>query len=118
MIGVAPVTQGRVATQLYANLPEDMMTSDQKEIKEIQKKWSEIRLMDRETAQKELSGEWLEAFNRFHEKYDEDMERMIDYAKRLEKMIEPPKVQKKTKGQRKRDAYARVLERQAARAEN
>lgn len=94
------------------------MTADQKEIRNIQTKWNEIRLMDRETAQKELSGEWLEAYNRFFEKYNEDMERMSDYAKRLEKMIEPPKVAKKTKGQKRRDAYARVLEREAARAES
>lgn len=72
-------------------------------------------MMDREAAQKELDGEWLEAFNRFYEKYDEDMERMTEYAGKLEKMIQPPRVEKKTKGQRKRDAYARALERQAQR---
>jgi len=31
-------------------------------------------------------------------------------------MIEPPKAEKKTKGQRKRDAYAKIVARQAARA--
>mmetsp|Transcript_110973 Transcript_110973/g.318869 ORF Transcript_110973/g.318869 Transcript_110973/m.318869 type:complete len:130 (-) Transcript_110973:105-494(-) len=109
--GVVPVTQGRVATQLYAAISEENMTSDQKEIRDIQNKWNEIRLLDRETAQKELSGEWLEAYNRYFEKYDDDMQRMSEYTQRLEKMIEPPKVAKKTKGQRKRDAYARVLAR-------
>jgi hypothetical protein len=88
-----------------------MMSDDQKKIAEIQKKWGEIRLMDRETAQKELDGEWLEAYNRFFEKYTEDMERAFEYAGKLEKMIEPVQVQKKTQGQRKRDAYARVLAR-------
>jgi hypothetical protein len=88
-----------------------MMTDDQKRIAEIQKKWGEIRLLDRETAQKELDGEWLEAYNRFFEKYTEDMDRAIEYARKLEKMIEPVQVEKKTKGQRKRDAYARVLAR-------
>lgn len=73
-------------------------------------------MMDRETAQKELEGEWLEAYNRFYEKYDDDMERMTEYAKKLEKLIEPPKVERKTNGQRKRDAYAKVVEREAARA--
>ena len=93
------------------------MTSGQKEIKDVQDKWNEVRMLDRETAQKELSGEWLEAYNRYFQKYDEDMGRMVDYTKRLEKMIEPPKVAKKTKGQRKRDAYARVLAR-AGNSEN
>jgi len=109
--GVVSSTNGRVATQLRANLSEDMMSEDQKKIADIQKKWSDIRLMDRETAQKELDGEWLEAYNRFFEKYTEDMDRAIEYAGKLEKMIEPPQVAKKTKGQRKRDAYARVLAR-------
>jgi len=90
-----------------------MMTEDQKKIADIQQKWNGIRLLDRETAQKELEGEWLEAYNRFYDKYTEDMDRAIEYAGKLEKMIEPPKVSKKTKGQRKRDAYARVLARGA-----
>mmetsp|Transcript_34530 Transcript_34530/g.99417 ORF Transcript_34530/g.99417 Transcript_34530/m.99417 type:complete len:168 (+) Transcript_34530:123-626(+) len=110
------IQHGRVATKLYSNLPEDMMSEDQKEIKKIQEKWNSIRMMDRDAAQKELDGEWLEAYNRFYEKYDDDMERMTEYMQKLEKYIEPPKVQKKTKGQRKRDAYAKVLAREAARS--
>mmetsp|Transcript_87083 Transcript_87083/g.242447 ORF Transcript_87083/g.242447 Transcript_87083/m.242447 type:complete len:134 (-) Transcript_87083:62-463(-) len=115
--GVAPVTQSRVCTQLYDGLPSDMMSEDQKKITDIQEKWSEIRMMDRETAQKELEGEWLEAYNRFFEKYDDDMTRMTEIAQKLKKMIEPPKVEKKTKGQKKRDSYAKVVEREAARQE-
>lgn len=80
------------------------------EIQEIRKKWNEIRHLDRDEAQKTLDGEWLEAYNRFYKKYDDDMERMEEIVEKLGKMIEPPKVQKKTKGQKRRDAYARNLE--------
>ena len=61
---------------------------------EIQKKWSEIRHLDREEAEKTLDGEWLEAYNRFYEKYDDDMTRMTEIVEKLETMIEPPKVAK------------------------
>jgi hypothetical protein len=99
----------RSSTQLQA------LSNDPK-IAEIQEKWSEIRLMDREEAQKTLEGEWLEAYNRFYEKYDDDMTRMTEIAEKVQKMIEPPKVQKKTKGQKRRDAYAKVVAREQARA--
>lgn len=90
------------------------MSSDQLEIKKIQEKWNEIRHLDREEAQKTLEGEWLEAYNNFYEKYDDDMTRMTEIAEKVQKMIEPPKVEKKTKGQKRRDAYARKLAREAA----
>ena len=88
-----------------------MLSDERKEIMEIQKKWSEIRHLDREEAEKTLDGEWLEAYNRFYEKYDDDMTRMTEIVEKLEKMIEPPKVAKKTLGQKRRDAYARKLAR-------
>lgn len=72
--------------------------------------------MDREEAEKSLEGEWLEAYNRFFEKYDDDMTRMTEIAEKVQKMIEPPTAPKKTKGQRKRDLYAKHLARAAARA--
>jgi hypothetical protein len=87
------------------------MDTDRMTILGYQQKWTSIRLMERDEAQKSLDGEWLEAYNRFHEKYDDDMVRMAEIAEKVQKMIEPPKVGKKTKGQRKRDAYARKLER-------
>ena len=87
------------------------MTDDQREIKKIQDTWNEIRHLDREEAQNTLEGEWLEAYNRFYQKFDDDMERMREICAGLEKQIEPPKVQKKSKGQKRRDAYARKLER-------
>ena len=94
------------ATSLNAEISESEMSPQQLEIKDIQKKWNEIRHMDRDVAQKELEGEWLEAYNNFYEKYDEDMKDMQEIITKLEKQIEPPRVQKKTKGQKRRDAYA------------
>ena len=109
---VTPLATVRTSlSPLLAAIPEDEMSPDQLEIKNIQKKWSEIRHMDREAAQNELDGEWLEAYNRFYEKYDEDMTKMEDIIKKLEKQIEPPRVEKKSKGQKRRDAYARKMAR-------
>ena len=96
---------------MNAYLPDDMLSDDQKEIRGIQEKWNEIRHLSREEAQSTLEGEWLEAYNRFYEKYDDDMTRMTEIAEKVQVMIEPPKVQKKTKGQKRRDAYARKMAR-------
>lgn len=92
------------------------MTDDQLKVLEIQETWSEIRHLDRDEAQNKLEGEWLEAYNRFYQKYDEDMVKMEEIAQKLQKFIEPPKIQKKTKGQKKRDKWAKVQAREAARA--
>lgn len=113
---VAPVALSRATTQLNVALPEESLSDDQKKIREMQNKWNEIRLLDREEASKSLDGEWLEAYNRFYEKYDDDMTRMTEIAEKVQKMIEPPQVEKKTKGQKKRDAYAKVVARETARA--
>jgi hypothetical protein len=114
LIGVAPVTQVRVATQLNAFLPVDTLTEKQLEIKAIQDKWDEIKFLSRDEAQKTLEGDWLEAYNRYFEKYDDDMVRMLEIAENV--MGEPVQVQKKTKGQRKRDSYAKVVALKEARA--
>jgi hypothetical protein len=113
--GVAP--RSRVSTALAINLSEDLKTSDHQEIEKIQEKWNEIRLMSKEEAAS-LEGEWKEAYDRFYEKYDEDMDKMLDITTKLQKMIEPPRVEKKTQGQRKRDAWALKQARAAARAAN
>lgn len=63
-----------------------------------------------------LEPEWKEAYDRFYETYHSDMDKMLEITSKLEKMIEPPRVEKKTKGQRKRDAWAKVQAREAARA--
>jgi len=114
--GVVPSSTGRVATQLsVSSLSDDLKSQESKEIEAIQEKWNEVRLMSKEEAEK-LEPEWKEAHERFHKKYDEDMEKMLEITSKLQKMIEPPRVAKKTQGQRKRDAWAKVQEREAARA--
>ena len=93
------------------------MSAEQLEIKGIREKWNEVRMMDKDDIGS-LEPEWKEAYERFHDKYNSDMEKMTDIAQKLQKLIEPPKVEKKTKGQRKRDAWAKVQAREAARAAN
>merc|ERR1712032_910386 len=96
----------------FALLPREEMSEDQLKMEEIRLKWNEIRHLDRDVAQKTLDGEWLEAYNRFYARYDYDMERMTEIVTKLEKVFDPPKVEKKTKGQRRREKYARKLERE------
>ena len=103
----------RRSTALFGMLPESEMTTEQKEIKDIVDKWSEVRMMSKEEAAK-LEPEWKEAYDNFHDKYESDMVKMQEIATNLERMIEPPKVDKKTKGQKKRDAVVRKQERIAA----
>lgn len=91
------------------------MTPDQLEIKKIAMKWDKIRLMSREEAES-LDNEWKEAYNRYYEKYDKNMEEMKVIAARLRTLISPPKIEKKTKGQKRRDAWAKVQARMVARA--
>lgn len=92
------------------------MTADQLEIKKISNKWAEVRLLTREEAESTLDAEWIEAYNRYFEKFQDDMTRMQDYAQQVIKSIEPPKIQKKSQGQKKRDKWAKVQVREAARA--
>lgn len=92
------------------------MTPDMKKMMEIREKWSTVRHLSREEAQEQLDEEWLAAYNRFFERYDKDMVKMTEISQKLQTMIEPPKVQRKTNGQRKRDAWAKVQAREAARA--
>lgn len=92
------------------------MSADQLEIKKITDKWTEARHLSKEEAAAELDGEWLEAYNRFYNKYDEDMTKMTEIATMLQKAIEPPKVEKKSMGQKRRDKWALIQAREAARA--
>jgi hypothetical protein len=115
--GFAPVATRSTSTALSARIPEDDRTADQVEIYKIGEKWSEVRMLSREEADK-LEPEWLEAYNRYFAKYDEDMAiKMAVVATKIQKMIEPPKRQPKTDGQRRRDKYAKLLARQEARRE-
>ena len=100
---------------MVSSLTDDLKTSETKEIEAIQEKWGQVRLMSAEEAAN-LEPEWKEAYDRFHDKYNSDMEKMEEIASKLQKMIEPPRVEKKSNGQRKRDAWAKVQAREAARA--
>ena len=113
--GVVPQSRQTTTSLSVSSLTDDLKNSETKEIESIQKKWNEVRLMSKEEAAN-LEPEWKEAYDRFYEKYDSDLEKMMEITDKLQKMIEPPRVQKKTKGQRKRDAWAKVQEREAARA--
>lgn len=90
------------------------MTADQLEILSIQEKWNEIRHYSREEAAEKLDGEWLEAYNRYFEKFDKDMEFMMEIKEKVATLIEPPKVAKKGIKQRKRDAWAKKQAQAAA----
>ena len=107
----APASQVQRSTALFGAIPDSDLSADAKEIRQIQEKWSEIRHYDRATADAKLEGEWLEAYNNFHEQYDDDMKRMEEIMENLKSYIDPPRVQKKTKGQKRRDALARKLAR-------
>jgi hypothetical protein len=116
--GVAPPTFAagtRMTTSLSIWIPEEDMTANQLEIKRISDKWSEVRLMSSEDAAS-LEPEWKEAYDRYYEKYHKDMKYMMEITNKVQALIEPPKVQKKTKGQKKRDKWAIVQAREAARA--
>ena len=73
--------------------------------------------MSREDGAK-LEGELKEAYDRFYTRYDRDIERMLEITTKLKDMIEPPRIQKKTIGQRKRDKWAIISAREAFRAAN
>lgn len=89
------------------------MNADQLEIKKTVDTWREIRFLTREEADAQLEGDWLEAYNRFHEKYAADMELMLEIKEKVARMIEPPKVEKKGSKQRKRDKWAKIQAREA-----
>uniref|UniRef100_A0A7S2EVV2 Uncharacterized protein n=1 Tax=Trieres chinensis TaxID=1514140 RepID=A0A7S2EVV2_TRICV len=113
---VPPATISRSATALAARLPEAEQTQEQKEIYEIVDRWAEIRLYSDEEAQEKLEGEELEAYTRYHQKVKDDMEKMKVIAEMMAKSVEIPQVAKKSKNQRKKDAWAKKQAIEAARA--
>eukprot|EP00545_Synedropsis_sp_CCMP1620_P014893 CAMPEP_0119010132 /NCGR_PEP_ID=MMETSP1176-20130426/4810_1 /TAXON_ID=265551 /ORGANISM="Synedropsis recta cf, Strain CCMP1620" /LENGTH=135 /DNA_ID=CAMNT_0006962745 /DNA_START=46 /DNA_END=453 /DNA_ORIENTATION=+ len=116
--GMLPSTNTRSATALQLMIPEADMDEKQLEIKKVVDTWRTARLLTREEADAQLEGEWLEAYNRFHEKYDADMELMLEIKEKVARMIEPPVVAKKGNKQRKRDKFAKSQAREAAAAAN
>jgi len=115
-LGVAPARSARFNTALRRAISESDKTSENKEIDAISDKWAEVRLLSREEAESTLEPEWLEAYNRFYQKYDDDIVQMTELAEKVAKALAPPKVQKKTEGQKKRDAFAKKQAREEARA--
>jgi hypothetical protein len=113
--GIAPTAHRTSTTRLSALLPKEEMDTDQLEILKITERWNEVRLLSKEEAAK-LEPEWKEAYERYYEKYDRDMSMMEEIATKLQSMIEPPNVKAKTKGQRRRDAWAKKQATAAARA--
>ncbi|GKY92723.1 hypothetical protein MPSEU_000242300 [Mayamaea pseudoterrestris] len=114
----APVAvPSRSSTRLTGWIPEADMTTDQLEIKKIAAKWSEVRLMDAEQAES-LEPEWKEAHTRYYEKFHKDMEYAQEVVGKLQGMIEPPKLTKKSKSQKKRDKWLKIQERESIRATN
>jgi hypothetical protein len=108
-VPVARVQQYPQTSALAAALPDEELSPEGRKIREIQAKWSEIRLYDRATADAKLEGEWLEAYNRYYQQYHDDMKRMEEIVQNLKSYWEPPRVQKKSKGQKRRDALARKM---------
>eukprot|EP00804_Cyclotella_cryptica_P010421 CCRYP_018144-RA/>CCRYP_018144-RA protein AED:0.27 eAED:0.27 QI:184/1/1/1/1/1/2/1218/129 len=79
-------------------------------------RWGEIRAMTQEEANAQLSVEELEAYNRYYAEMREGVLKMQELATIMMKNVEPPRIMPKTKGQRKRDKWARVQAREAANA--
>jgi hypothetical protein len=114
--GALPSVARSSRTALPALVPVEDMTADQLKIRDIVDKWRVVRLMDRAQAEAELDEEWMTAYNKYHEAYQQQIERMMEIKEKVAVMIEPPKIEKKGKKQRKRDMFARKQTREAAAA--
>ena len=101
-------------TALPALVPVEDMTADQFKIRDMVDKWRVVRLYDRAQAEAELDEEWMTAYNKYHEAYQQQMERMMEIKEKVAVMIEPPKIEKKGKKQRKRDIFAKKQARESA----
>ena len=110
-IGVPPTIQTRSvsSTTLHESL------SVEESAPQIAR-WGEIRAMTQDEANANLAGEELEAYNRYYKEMREGVIKMQELAQIMMKNVEPPRIAPKTKGQRKRDKWARVQAREAARA--
>jgi hypothetical protein len=111
--GMLPQSATRSTTALQGMIAPEDMTTDQLKIKDIVDKWRVVRFMDRAEAEAELDEEWLTAYNKFHEEYVSHMELMMEIKEKVAVMIEPPRIERKGKKQRKRDLYAKKMAREA-----
>jgi len=90
-----------------ARVPDEDRTPEMKEIYDIADRWAEIRLYSDEEAKEKLSGEELEAYERYNAKVKEDIKKAQELALMMAKSVEIPQVAKKSKTQRKKDAWAK-----------
>ena len=106
-----PTTTSRPSTTLNAFLtPEDRADQIQR--------WGEIRTMTKEEAATNLEGEELEAYNRYYTEVRDGVLKMQELATLMMADVEKSKgADPKTKGQRKRDMWAKKQARAAANAE-
>mmetsp|Transcript_1844 Transcript_1844/g.2655 ORF Transcript_1844/g.2655 Transcript_1844/m.2655 type:complete len:138 (+) Transcript_1844:127-540(+) len=104
------------STSIFGMPPVDEMTETQLGNQKKADRWNEIRLLSDEEAEAQLSEEELESFKSYHSDVKEDIEKMKKIAELMLKDLEPPKVKPKSKGQKKRDAWARRQARDAANA--
>ena len=72
--------------------------------------------MTKEEANANLEGEELETYNRYYEEMREGVLKMQELSRIMMKDVEPPRIAPKSKNQRKRDKWARVQAREAAKA--
>ena len=109
--GVPPtVTSSRRSTAL-----NEFLTPEERADK-IQR-WGEIRTMTKEEAAADLSGEELETYNNYYTEVREGVLKMQELAQIMMKDVDKAQGKEpKTKGQRKRDAWARKQKRAAANA--
>jgi 5-bromo-4-chloroindolyl phosphate hydrolysis protein len=85
---------------------KEEMTEELIKIEEYRTNWNRIRHLTPEEIKDEPQ-EYQDAHKRFYDRVDSDMVRMMEIATKLEKLLEPSQPPKKTKGQRKRDKWAR-----------
>jgi len=107
-----------IATSALAALPKPEEASPEvlAEI-EYANRWGEIKVLTKEQAEATLEGTELEAYNNYHQHVSDDIARMTEIATMFLGNLEKQEgVAPKTKGQRKRDKWAKVQALAAARA--
>merc|ERR1711966_132133 len=105
------------STALSALPTRDEASPEQAADMDYAQRWGEIKILSREDADSTLSGDELEAYNNYHQHVSDDIARMSQIAEMFVNNLEKKKeMTPKTKGQRKRDKWAQVQAREAAKA--
>ena len=113
---MTPAAQARFGTSLQLRVSEEEMSAEQVETYKMVDRWAEIRHYSDEKAEAELEGEELEAYTRYHAGVKEDIEKMKIIAGMMAKSVEIDQIAPKSKTQRKKDKWAIIQKREAARA--